>query len=340
MVDKVSDASAVVIGGDYAGHTPSRQEILWSAAQAVRASEKSGVQPPPPRQSRLYREARELVASRQAVPYVGGDLMQASELWSHKWDHELVQLKADFEGQTGSAGDGEELDIAKRRLSTLTKHKAKSTRSKALVLELINMDLEIHRLELAAKHGPTATEREEARSKWDALRTQLETKLQEASAANEVRVRLMGFSDGFRAAYQEPTLLQWDRRPYEPLMADANEFWPQVPLTLIDFRPKPQSKLHHAKVWDGINKAIFRAQTSRLAETLAVLAPGADEALLSAAPLLSDPAKGGRLDPLDVRARMTTAEMIDQLVQAYIDWAFRPDEETAAFYRGVADPDL
>lgn len=48
-----------------------------------------------------------------------------------------------------------------------------------------------------------------------------------------------GFSVADNAASNaiDPALLSWDRRPYEPLAVQDDEFWPATPLALYDFDP-------------------------------------------------------------------------------------------------------
>lgn len=59
---------------------------------------------------------------------------------------------------------------------------------------------------------------------------------------------------GRHSADNSPLLL-WDRRPYEPLHVNAEEFYPHVPSSIVDFQPNPNSQImvsqrHHQKIKD------------------------------------------------------------------------------------------
>lgn len=57
-----------------------------------------------------------------------------------------------------------------------------------------------------------------------------------SSARKDVAVRARNIADDI-TAYNE-RLLQWDRRPYEPLAVSPSDFSPGQPLALLDFRPR------------------------------------------------------------------------------------------------------
>ncbi|KAH0536337.1 hypothetical protein FGG08_006791 [Glutinoglossum americanum] len=99
-------------------------------------------------------------------------------------------------------------------------------------------------------------------------------------------------SDERKALTMDPPLLMWDRRTQEPIIAKPEEFQPQ---------PK-QSILR------GLN----------------TLAPGAAAYITPLAPSLSDPKRGGRRNLDQLRVRMLTAEMIEEIVVAWENWPFRP----------------
>ncbi|PGH11697.1 hypothetical protein AJ79_04720 [Helicocarpus griseus UAMH5409] len=50
------------------------------------------------------------------------------------------------------------------------------------------------------------------------------------------------YFDGVISGDGKP-LLVWDKRPYEPLRVDTEEFWPQQKYSIIDFQPNPNSPI-------------------------------------------------------------------------------------------------
>jgi len=124
-------------------------------------------------------------------------------------------------------------------------------------------------------------------------------------------------------------------------MAKSDEVWPQGPISLLDFQPKDFSDnpllddsdcASVAIRWNHFIKTMLYSATDSLSEGLKRLAPGADEAVLQAVPELTDPERGGRIDPKDITIRSLPIEVFDKLWLAYEDWPFKPDAETMALY--------
>ncbi|KAF2207370.1 hypothetical protein CERZMDRAFT_91799 [Cercospora zeae-maydis SCOH1-5] len=42
-------------------------------------------------------------------------------------------------------------------------------------------------------------------------------------------------------------------------------------------------------------------------------------------PAITDPRKGGRLDPKHMKVRQLTSEMLEGLIKAWFEWPFKPD---------------
>ncbi|GAB7357478.1 hypothetical protein MBLNU459_g0015t1 [Dothideomycetes sp. NU459] len=126
-------------------------------------------------------------------------------------------------------------------------------------------------------------------------------------------------------------LLQFDRRPFEPLALQADEFWPQFPMYLVDVQPNPDnlaSDIASATVANSALREIitnlFQIPATPIPAALDRLGPDAAQALLPSVPEAFDVAQGGRLNPDDLAVRMLTAEMVRSLTRAYLEWPFRP----------------
>lgn len=129
--------------------------------------------------------------------------------------------------------------------------------------------------------------------------------------------------------YSEPRI-QWDSRPFEPLLMFENEAWPQNRLTLVSATPKPRPA--HVSLVNGdvewLRDFIFGLYNEPARSVVAGLDSmqhGMSE-LIKDCPSLRDPDKGGRLQMKHLRVRMLTVEMIEELVAAYRAWPFKAAE--------------
>ncbi|KAF2121888.1 hypothetical protein BDV96DRAFT_609026 [Lophiotrema nucula] len=122
-------------------------------------------------------------------------------------------------------------------------------------------------------------------------------------------------------------ILQWDKRPFEPLVAQTDEVWPAAYVSLGDFQPLPIPTDHDDELHDYVHDfaaGLFSYPNLRLAVALENMEHGASE-LIDQVPSLKEPAKGGRLDTHNMRVRMLTTEMVVDLYKAYRDWPFKDE---------------
>ena len=129
-------------------------------------------------------------------------------------------------------------------------------------------------------------------------------------------------------------LLQWDRRPYEPLVMQENEVWPAKRVCLIDSEPYALPPGKSAKWFDWVLDfvvALFQNSTASVKRALDGVQPGAS-ALVDEVPSLRDPKKGGRWHMEHLKAHMLTNEMLSDLTQAYHDWPFKSQHATHSKY--------
>lgn len=134
------------------------------------------------------------------------------------------------------------------------------------------------------------------------------------------------------AYFASPRLLTFYDRSYEPLRADASEFWPKHNLALFDLVPKERdlavpdlaTSEEAAKICAEFLKNLFSSRSMPLPQALDKVAVNAAQDLIPKVPAITDARKGGRLNPNDVRVRMITEEMVEGLIKAFFEWPFRP----------------
>jgi transcription factor 1 len=134
------------------------------------------------------------------------------------------------------------------------------------------------------------------------------------------------------SAEAQPETLGRDRRPYEPLQAQPEEFWPQYDVTLLDIMPNTADlsipdiadRAEGTRICQDLLRHLYHSPALSIKSALERLAPNAAQDLIPAVPAFTDARKGGRLDSSKMPVRMLTPEMVDGLVRAFFEWPFRP----------------
>lgn len=129
-------------------------------------------------------------------------------------------------------------------------------------------------------------------------------------------------ADNIEAARSSPSILAWDRRTVEPLDVGDHEFWPRHCMALLDITPKSTAG-RSAAFQQLLVRALFKEDTLPIAEALERIAFGAAEALLPKCEAISDPQRGGRLHLQNLRVRMLTLEMVQELLREWNAWPFQ-----------------
>lgn len=128
--------------------------------------------------------------------------------------------------------------------------------------------------------------------------------------------------------------LQWDLRPYEPMVMDSKEAWPPSRLSLVDMTPRPLPSNMDSDWFEWVQDFMYgllSSPTQSVLQSLENCQPGAS-ALVDKAPSLRDVKRGGRLNLKHMRARMLTVEMVEELCRAYKRWPFRNKDANHAKY--------
>jgi mitochondrial transcription factor 1 len=135
--------------------------------------------------------------------------------------------------------------------------------------------------------------------------------------------------DNKLAFESEPPLLLWDRRDIEPLRVESNEFYPSKPMCLLDMQPrslKPGLRKGRGTqdVLEFLLGNLYIQPAQSMKKGLASLWPGAYEWLVAECPSLTNPLKGGCIDLEMIRVRCMTIEMVEEMVEAWDRWPFKP----------------
>ncbi|USP73337.1 uncharacterized protein yc1106_00611 [Curvularia clavata] len=130
--------------------------------------------------------------------------------------------------------------------------------------------------------------------------------------------------------------IQWDSRPFEPLVMRTNEFWPTNRVSLVSTEPIPQPNTtypdHYEWLQDFIH-GLYANPSDSIIEALDKMQHGLSD-LIEECPSLKDPKKGGRLQMKHLRVRLLTPEMIEELLDAYRNWPFKaPGSDHSKYFR-------
>jgi transcription factor 1 len=134
------------------------------------------------------------------------------------------------------------------------------------------------------------------------------------------------------AMFADPPRGIFNKRAYPSLRASSTDFLPEKAMSLLDIVPRTVNYTVPGLAGRGevcamtqeILKSMFAQRGQPLLRVLEQLAPSASTDLLPFLPTLQDPRKGGRLNPHHVIVRQITDEMVDELMQAWFEWPFRP----------------
>ncbi|KAI0441212.1 hypothetical protein F4803DRAFT_524180 [Xylaria telfairii] len=145
------------------------------------------------------------------------------------------------------------------------------------------------------------------------------------------------YKDNLHALRQTPPLLQWDRRNYEPMTVQAEEFFPNVHCSLLDIQPRAPHPLMRqtgpgsnraADMFDIVMGSLMTQGTQPLGPTLDSVWPGAADYILPRWSSLQDLSRGGFPENLRYAGpipRLLTAQQWEELVELWIKWPFRPE---------------
>ncbi|RKL19081.1 hypothetical protein BFJ70_g14017 [Fusarium oxysporum] len=143
--------------------------------------------------------------------------------------------------------------------------------------------------------------------------------------------------DNYHLFRQKKPTLFWDRRPFEPLAARADEFYPRMPCALLDLQPKAMSKYtrqhgptsRNGTISDTMLRYWFQHMLAPIQSAMDGAWPGFGDCAADIASL-HDPKLGG--SPVSghgaLVARCVTEEQWADIIKAYLEWPFAPEYTT------------
>jgi transcription factor 1 len=142
------------------------------------------------------------------------------------------------------------------------------------------------------------------------------------------------FDDRINLRYPPHPRIQWDGRPFDPLLSYEDEAWPRNRLSLISATPLPkpvgETDDYHELVTDFVH-GLYAEPGKSLPDALNSMQHSMSD-IIKDCPSLTDPDKGGRMLMKHLRVRMLTMEMVNELVRAYRDWPFKAQGSFDATY--------
>jgi transcription factor 1 len=140
--------------------------------------------------------------------------------------------------------------------------------------------------------------------------------------------------DDYRAFDSSPRTLAWNRREFEPLTVQADEFAPQLPLALIDiipsssFREQLPTSSDCELFFHVVGEICRGGSPPDMASALDRLLQGGVAEFVETCPSLKDPTKGGWHDLSQLRWRSLPTQLFFDIAEAYKNWPFRPSVES------------
>jgi transcription factor 1 len=133
-----------------------------------------------------------------------------------------------------------------------------------------------------------------------------------------------------RCATQSTPVLQWDRRPQNPLVVNPRDFFPDQPMALLDMTPRtiwPSLVGDQGRDYDFFEfmaGEFFMYPVRSVVSGLQSLAPGAAEWIIPQCESLRDPKRGGVVDEKVLSVRSLNEEQLREVFEAFMEWPFRP----------------
>ena len=133
-----------------------------------------------------------------------------------------------------------------------------------------------------------------------------------------------------------------DSKAYKPFAIEDHEVWPKYGIMLLDIVPKGRDlsvpdladRKEGTRVCQELLKYLFGHRAKPVTWALDRIAPNAAQDLIPQVPAITDPRKGGRLNPDRMRVRMLSEQMVEGLVKAFVEWPFRPESWQLALAGG------
>jgi transcription factor 1 len=144
------------------------------------------------------------------------------------------------------------------------------------------------------------------------------------------------YKDNLHYWRQDPPMMHWDRREIEPLLANKEEFYPNVECSLLDIQPQPVHPLlrqtgptdeRSADSFELIVKSLMHTPKLPIDQALESVWPGAAEYIVPRCRSFRDIGHGGvniQAKHAQLSPRMLNSRQWEELVEQWFQWPFRP----------------
>lgn len=314
-----------VAGPDYSDIDPSKR--LWfmrdvnidrsSALETLQRMRAAGIKTPPGRETWLLREISE---NPDEVVAAG----EAPLTYDFRHQDELDKLERDFEKGKMEVGSDEHKLMVRMRIQIGSANRRFQINHKEM--EAFTQLVEDWRAAKAAG-GDNEKVLAEIMSRYKAWEKNF---LNMGTTAN---------GDWFvqrdnQHLWNQKSML-WDRRAVEPLVVNKDEFFPHVPLSLLDIQPKAAHRVlrsmgpnsdRSGDMADVLMRSIMIYTNSPMSKVLDRLAPGAAEYVYPRCESFVDPDKGGVPFPgtTEITVRGMSAWQYEDLLEQWMKWPFKP----------------
>ncbi|MCJ1286156.1 hypothetical protein MMC26_005501 [Xylographa opegraphella] len=327
------------IVGDVLGPHATRREAyidLQSTLLTAQCMRKNGIIVPTNRMDIMPRKLR--TEGLDAV-YMSTRYNDSAIHGERPWHKELHDLREGFANGTYSqfVGGPPGFEIRKRKsgdmvitpefkkFQLLVRTEKNQRNKKAEVDAILTEDAKIRSRQLAIVTNQHLADEEHIQE----LDGHIERYRELLARQPKVRLNSVQFFADDRVAWSDDSpLLTWDHRNAEPIIPQANEFQSPKALALLDFRPKASAvnvlTTKQQKYLDHILLSFFATPGFSVGAALDAMAPGAAKAIIPKVPSLRDPQRGGRMDLDNLRVRVLTPEMLQEIAVAWDGWLFKP----------------
>ncbi|KAK0713743.1 hypothetical protein B0T26DRAFT_718232 [Lasiosphaeria miniovina] len=287
---------------------------LDSAQKVVARMRERGIVTPPGRETRLAQKVR---ARADEPPAVAGEgPIEITRAFYYEYE-KMRALFEEGEIQRGSPQHKRMLVLG----SNVRVHQGQLEVFTAFIKEYD---------EIIALYVAAAAESPDSAAKLaEAKRKDAEWNEKLSRMPSDMRNQVILCRDNLHVYRQNPPLLAWDRREIEPLVVKPTDFFPNVPLSLLDVQPKaisPHLRGRDGDVLDQLMKGLYYHSTLTIDKALNTLAPGAADGVLPNCPSIYDPSKSGvpvgGMGTLAVRS--LNERQILEVLDGWLKWDFRP----------------
>ncbi|KAJ8121227.1 hypothetical protein ONZ43_g2269 [Nemania bipapillata] len=293
---------------------------IASAVSTAKKMRKAKLSLPPGREPKLFLEALAAVKAKRKLPVPG----KALPVFKRPYMEALANLQV-ADAVDAEAGLAEDPDDQKAKKAYQWRARNENRKAERLFSYMSELDKLI---ELDKAKVATDASISEDELKWQNEIAEMPKTLQD---------EFITYKASLHAHRQTPALLEWDRRNYEPMTVEPDEFFPNICCNLLDVQPKALHPLlrqtgphstRAADVLDVILGALMHQSTQPIGPGLDSLWPGASDYILPRWTSIQDVSNGGFLPHVAFAGpepRLLNARQWEQLIELWMEWPFRPE---------------